>query len=244
MGDGGSRQRQVERLQKKAARLEQWLQENEPKIGDTGKEIQSNVTDNESAKMKTMHGATQGYNGQAVADGKHQIILHGEAFGKGQDSRHLRPMVDGAKQNMKRIGYSQDCLRGKRWLADADYHSMTNLATCVKEGLDAYIPDKMYRRRDPRLSPLRLTLQRENKYCLGACRNTLHKGRIPRRLFYQRRILPFGFRVFEPSAPKSGNYRGAYWLISLCGTAGIADNRPFRLPETGNHCGTTSIHCV
>jgi hypothetical protein len=165
-GDGGSRQRQVERLQKKAARLEQWLQENEPKIGDRGKEIQSNVTDNESAKMKTMHGTIQGYNGQALADGKHQIIVHGEAFGKGQDSRHLGPVVDGAKQNMREIGYGEDFFRGNCLLADADYHSTTNLAKCVEEGLDAYIPDKLYRRRDPRLSPKRLPLQRENKYCL------------------------------------------------------------------------------
>jgi len=155
MGDGGRRQSQVERLQKKAARLEKWLKENEPKIGDSGKEMQSNVTDNESAKMTGMHGTIQGYNGQALADGKHQIVVHGEAFGKGQDSRHLGPMVDGAKQNMKEIGYAEDCFRGKRWLADAAYHSTTNLAKCVEEGLDAYIPDKLYRRRDPRLSPIR-----------------------------------------------------------------------------------------
>jgi len=166
MGDGGSRQRQVERLTKKAARLEKWLKENEPKIGDSGKEMQSNVTDNESAKMWTMHGTIQGYNGQALADGKHQIIVHGEAFGKGQDSRHLGPVVDGAKLNMKEIGYSEDFFRGKCWLADADYHSTTNLEKCVEEALDAYIPDKLYRRRDPRLSPKRLPLQRENKYCL------------------------------------------------------------------------------
>ena len=142
------------------------LEENEAKIGDRGKETQSNVTDNESAKMWTRHGTIQGYNGQALADEKHQIIVHGEAFGKGQDSRHLGPMVDGAKQNMKRIGYSEDCFRGKLWLADADYHSTTNLAKCVEEGLDAYIPDKRFRRRDPRLSPKRLPLQRENKYGL------------------------------------------------------------------------------
>ena len=55
-GDGGNRERQVERLKKKAARLEAWLEENEAKIGDSGKEMQSNVTDNESAKMWTMHG--------------------------------------------------------------------------------------------------------------------------------------------------------------------------------------------
>jgi len=67
-GDGGNRDRQVERLKKKAARLEAWLEENEPKIGDRGKETQSNVTDNESAKMWTRHGTIQGYNGQALAD--------------------------------------------------------------------------------------------------------------------------------------------------------------------------------
>ena len=155
MGDGGRRQRQVDRLKKKADRLEAWLQENEPKIGDSGKEMQSNVTDNESAKMTGMHGTIQGYNGQALADGKHQIVVHGEAFGKGQDSRHLGPMVDGAKQNMKEIGYAEDCFRGTRWLADAAYHSTTNLAKCVEEGLDAYIPDKLYRTRDPLLSPIR-----------------------------------------------------------------------------------------
>jgi transposase len=155
MGDGGRRERQVERLKKKAARLETWLQESEPKIGDSGKEMQSNVTDNESAKMTTMHGTIQGYNGQALADGKHQIIVYGEAFGKGQDGRHLGPMVDGAKQNMKGIGYSEACFRGTRWLADAAYHSRTNLAKCVEEGLDAYIPDKLYRRRNPMLSPMR-----------------------------------------------------------------------------------------
>jgi transposase len=54
-GPGGGRDRecQVQRLQKQAERLEKWLKDNDPKYGTTGKEISSNLTDNESAKMKT-----------------------------------------------------------------------------------------------------------------------------------------------------------------------------------------------
>ncbi len=33
---------------------------------------------------------------------------------------------------------------------DSNYHSPPNLGKCEKEGLDAYIPDKRFRRRDPR----------------------------------------------------------------------------------------------
>jgi len=148
-------EKQIEKLQKTADRIGKWLEENDAKIGSKGKEIKSNVTDNESAKMMTSHGTIQGYNGQALVDGKQQVIIHGEAFGKGQDRRHLGPMIDGAKENMESIGHSEDYFRGKPFVADADYHSMTNLEKSVEEGLDAYIPDKQFRRRDPRFSPKR-----------------------------------------------------------------------------------------
>jgi hypothetical protein len=52
----------VQRLQKQAERPEKWLQDNDPNYGTTGKEISSNLTDNESAKMKTAPGVIQGYN--------------------------------------------------------------------------------------------------------------------------------------------------------------------------------------
>jgi transposase len=64
------RQRQIERLQNKADRIEKWLQGNEAKKGAKGKEITSNITDNESAKMKAAGGYIQGYNGQALVDSK------------------------------------------------------------------------------------------------------------------------------------------------------------------------------
>ncbi|NIW11924.1 MAG: IS1182 family transposase, partial [Gammaproteobacteria bacterium] len=79
--DGRSRERQIKRLQKQAERIEKWLSENEKKIGKNGKEITSNITDNDSAKMITSHGYIQGYNGQALVDDKHQVVVHAEAFG-------------------------------------------------------------------------------------------------------------------------------------------------------------------
>jgi transposase len=45
------RQKQVQRLQHQVQRLSEFLQEQKPKVGKGRQEIQSNVTDNQSAKM-------------------------------------------------------------------------------------------------------------------------------------------------------------------------------------------------
>jgi hypothetical protein len=69
---------QIRCLEKQAACIEKLLAENEPKRGKRGKrgkEVQSNVTDNDSATMQTAHGVIQGYNGQALVDANHQVIL-------------------------------------------------------------------------------------------------------------------------------------------------------------------------
>jgi transposase len=145
-----SRKKQIERLQKRADGIEKFLKDNDPKIGKQGREIKSNITDNESATMMTSHGTIQGYNGQALVDSKKQVIVCGEAFGDSQDHYHVPPMIDGAKENMQRIGYDEGYFEGKILTADSLYHSPTNLKKCDKEKLDAYIPDKDFRKRDPR----------------------------------------------------------------------------------------------
>jgi transposase len=147
-----NRERQVEKLQKQADQIEKWLKENDAKIGSTGKEIQSNITDNESAKMTTSHGVIQGYNGQTLVDKKHQVIIHAEAFGSGQDNKHLALMVDGAKENIKKIGQSGDYFENKIFTADSGYHNQNTLKKCQEEKLDAYIPDLKFRTRDARFA--------------------------------------------------------------------------------------------
>ena len=147
---GAERERQIERLLKKAERMERWLQENGPKMGRQGREIKSNVTDNESAIMVTSHETIQGYNGQALVDSKDQVIIHAEAFGESQDLHLIPAVLEGAKENMRAIGCGDDYFVGKTLTADSNYHSPPNLKKCEEEGLDAYIPDKRFRRRDPR----------------------------------------------------------------------------------------------
>jgi transposase len=147
-----SRQQQVEKLQKKAELIDKWLAEHQPKQGAAGRENQSNITDNDSAKMMTSHGAVQGYNSQALIDGKHQVIVHGEAFGDGQDHVHVPPMLTGALENFQSLGHEPDYLEGKILTADSNYHTQVNLKKCQELGLDAYIPDRRFRNRDPRFA--------------------------------------------------------------------------------------------
>jgi len=149
-GGGRDRERQMQRLQKQAERIGEWLNDHNSKYGTTGKEISSNLTDNDSAKMKTSHGVIQGYNSQALIDGKHQVIVHAEAFGRGQDYAHGPPMLEGAQENLRSLGHGEECLAGKILTADTNYHSDINLRKCQELGLDAYIPDRFFRRRDPR----------------------------------------------------------------------------------------------
>ena len=147
-----NRQRQIDKLQKQADRIEKWLKEHNAKISSNGKELKSNLTDNDSALMLTSGGTIQGYNGQALVDDKHQIIVHGQAFGSGQDAKHLEPMVDGAKANMKKIGQRADYFKGKILTADTNYHNQSNLKKCHDEQIDAYIPDLKFRNRDARFA--------------------------------------------------------------------------------------------
>ena len=145
------RHKQERRFQHQVERLNHFLQEEQPKIGKKGKEIQSNVTDNRSAKMTSSHGVIQGYNAQALVDAKHQVIVQAEAFST-QDHENLASVIAGAKKNMQSMGKDENYFRGRQLSADSNYHSYNNLSLCKAEGLDAYIPDIQFRKRDERFA--------------------------------------------------------------------------------------------
>ena len=132
---GAERGRQIERLLKKAERVERGLQENGPKMGRQGREIKSNVTDNESAIMVTSHGTIQGYNGQALVDSKDQVIIHAEAFGESQDLHLIPAVLDGAKENMGAIGCGEDYFVGKTLTADSNYPQSTEFEEVRRRGI-------------------------------------------------------------------------------------------------------------
>jgi transposase len=147
--DHGRREKKIKRLKQKAERIENFLSENQPKIGSSGKEVQSNVTDNESSKMATSHGVVQGYNANAMVDEKHQIVVHAEAFGKGEDASSMEPMLAGTKERLQTIGRKKP-LKDKQISADTGYYSVKNLKSCDRHKVDAYVPDPQFRKRDVR----------------------------------------------------------------------------------------------
>lgn len=144
--DEGTRLAEVAaKMQKKAEKLAAFVKDRKPKSGARGRERQSNVTDNESAKMKTSHGVIQGYNGIALVDERHQIILQAEAFGTGDEHDVLIPVVEKGKENLATIGLLK--ASGLALLADNGYYKEANLEYLQVSGIDGYIPDNQYRNR-------------------------------------------------------------------------------------------------
>jgi len=70
--DGIERRR--EKYRKKMEKIDAFIKTANPKKGKRGGENKSNITDNESATMKSSHGVIQGYNGLAVVDDKKRLL--------------------------------------------------------------------------------------------------------------------------------------------------------------------------
>ncbi|WP_318479882.1 transposase, partial [Photobacterium leiognathi] len=68
--------RQKQKLDNSANKIGEFLASTQDKLGFNNKPIKSNITDNDSAKMTTSKGTIQGYNGIAITDDKHQVILY------------------------------------------------------------------------------------------------------------------------------------------------------------------------
>ena len=136
---------QIKKLKAISKKIKKHLTTTEERLGSRGKPIKSNITDNESAKMKTSHGVIQGYVGVSAVDKKHQIIISAEAFGQGQEHDLLEPIVNSVKANL-----GQDYIEKAKLTADSGFHNTHNVEFCQSENIDAYIADKSFRSRDPR----------------------------------------------------------------------------------------------
>ncbi|WP_428311772.1 transposase [Hydrocarboniphaga sp.] len=67
-------QQQIETLTRNSNKLREWLAAHPEKTNRKGEPLKSNITDNDSATMKTSHGVVQGYTGVAAVDAKAQVI--------------------------------------------------------------------------------------------------------------------------------------------------------------------------
>ncbi|MGH9418470.1 MAG: IS1182 family transposase [Thermoanaerobaculia bacterium] len=144
-GQAITRAKQQATLEKAIAKVRGYLQGHQDKVGSKGRTKQSNITDNESAKMTSSKGVIQGYTAVAMVDGKHQIVVHAEAHGEGQEHGLLIPMIEGARKH-----FGADPFKAAVVLADAGYCSEANAQYLSEEHIDGYVADPMFRKRDPR----------------------------------------------------------------------------------------------
>src|SRR5215468_9487092 len=149
-GELKKKQKKMETLREKVKKLKSWLKENKEKIGRSGKPRNSNLTDNESAKMKSSHGVIQGYDGVAMVDSKHQVVVHAEAFGQPLEHELSKPMVEGTRENFEAIGVPGDIFSQTQLSADAGFHTEENMKMLFEEQIDGYVADILFRKRDPR----------------------------------------------------------------------------------------------
>jgi transposase len=144
--------RRKKKYERTVSKIDQFLATEKKREGTQGTEIKSNITDNESAKMMTSKGVIQGYNGIAVVDSEHQVIVAAEAFGSGQEHELFAPVIEQAEETMSWITGEETPLSDTVVLADTGYFTESNLKLCEDKHIDAYIPDPKFRQRDERFA--------------------------------------------------------------------------------------------
>jgi len=142
-------------------KIDKFLKTQSPRMGKgrIQKEVKSNITDNESAKMTTSKGTIQGYNGVASVDKKHQIIIDAQAFGEGQEHHTLQPVLETIKARYQRLGFSENIYSDDIIVtADTGFCNEANMQYLHENNINGYIPDNKFRSRDPKFS------DQKNKY--------------------------------------------------------------------------------
>ncbi len=232
--DRQRRERRIERLKQKADRIEKFLKENKPRQGKQGTEIQSNVTDNESAKLATSHGVVQGYNANALVDETHQVVVHAEAFGAGDDSTSMKPMLEGAREKLAAAGWGDEPLKDRVVSADTGYYSVDNLQACQDEQIDAYVPDRHFRQRDPRFEEAqrhrRSVDKHKERYKSKKRWFTAHDFRLDDRT--GKLICPAGKELYKGGAYERNGYQALSYRAPKRACAGCAlRSKCMRNPE-------------
>jgi transposase len=146
-----ARAKQIKTLKTSVAKVKGFLREHDDKRGASGKAIKSNITDNDSAKIKTGKGVIQGYDAMAVVDARHQVIVGAQAFGAAQEHGLLIPMLEHTREHLEQLGH-RDALQRAALLADSGLHSESNLEYLFTHGIDGYVADTRFRQRDPRFA--------------------------------------------------------------------------------------------
>jgi len=139
-------QKRQKKLNRQIETISSFLERMDKKIGKSGKEVKSNITDNESAKIRTSEGFIQGYIGLAVSDKHNQIIVSAEAVGDANEGEYLPRMLDETLNNMNKIDIKPPEDKKLVAMCDGNYYSEENLKACQDRNIEAIIPDNYAKR--------------------------------------------------------------------------------------------------
>ncbi len=139
-------EKKIQTMLKKIDKIETWLNGNDDKKGTRNNPIQSNITDNDSAKLKTSGGTIQGYSAISISDDKQQVITAAGAIGQGDE----RPMVKPMLEQMQNHFPNENIFETSKFSGDSGFCSEDILKYLAENGIDAYIPDHLFRKRDER----------------------------------------------------------------------------------------------
>jgi transposase len=136
-------------------RIDQFLKSDSPRMGQgkRPREVKSNITDSDSARMTTSKGTIQGYNGLAAVDQKHQVIIDAQAFGAGPKQQTLHPITEAIKDRFNRLQIEEDIYKtGAIVTADTGFADEANMQYLHDNHINGYIPDNQFRSRDPKFA--------------------------------------------------------------------------------------------
>jgi len=133
-GKRAQEEKAIETFKAKTSKIDAWLRENPAdKMGLGGKPVKSSMTDADSAKMASSRGVIQGYNGLAMVDSKHQIIVE--------------PMLEQVRETFKKLD-EDNIYRKAKVCADSGFHTEESMKMLSEKEIDGYVPDKLFRKRD------------------------------------------------------------------------------------------------
>ena len=136
----------IDNYKNKINKFSEFIKENNDRISSSGNNVQSNITDPESAKLTSGREVKQGYNAIATVDDKHQIVVDAEVLGSINEREAVEPRVKIIKETL-----GKNIFKETKFTADTGFSSEAVLESLDKEGVDAYIPDIGFRKRDPKL---------------------------------------------------------------------------------------------
>jgi hypothetical protein len=126
--------------------MSRWISRRRKSGTCTGQPIHTNITDNESGKLKGPHGSIQEYKGIAVADGTSPIIGAAEAFESESESEQVTAMVVNRAGQMQGLKGKDKLLEGAIGEGDRGYCTEHHLKEAVEREIEGILPDPQFRK--------------------------------------------------------------------------------------------------